>query len=448
MAVWSEVHISCIPQDFRVDPEYYQPKYLDLMSQLDRCNTQPLKTFIYPIQNGLDYREFSEDGTPYIRVGDIHDGRIHIESAVKVPIRIEDVTKDIALRTGDILFTRKGTFGQAAIVRKGGERIIISSEIMLLRLRNEIISDGTISAKYLSTFLNSQVGYLQVKRQVHGMAYYSISQSDLADISVLVPSEHVNQAITQYVSNALSTFERSKVLYAQAEALLLEELGLTALDSSHQLAYEQNFSRTQCGRRYDAEYFQPKYQQVMTLIGQSGQCIKDVVKLVKRRFRPEAGKPFEYIEIGDISSNGQVQSKPVIGEDAPSRATWIVHPDDVITSTVRPIRRLSAIIVPEQDGFVCSSGFAVLKPKDIEPQVLLVFLRLPIICEILNLYTTASMYPAISTTDLLSIPITLPSRETRRQIAEKVTGARQADREARHLLEEAKRRVEQILGEE
>ncbi|MFN6473188.1 MAG: hypothetical protein RMY36_026460 [Nostoc sp. SerVER01] len=64
-------------------------------------------------------------------------------------------------------------------------------------------------------------------------------------------------------------------------------------------------------------------------------------------------------------------------EEAPSRAQWIVKTNDVITSTVRPIRRLSALIEPEQNNYICSSGFAVLKPTKIEPEVLLVYLRSP-----------------------------------------------------------------------
>ncbi len=56
-----------------------------------------------------------------------------------------------------------------------------------------------------------------------------------------------------------------------------------------------------------------------------------------------------------------------------------------------PIRRLSAIISPEQNGHVCSSGFVVLNPKRIAPEVLLTYLRLTIICELMDLHTSASL---------------------------------------------------------
>lgn len=48
------------------------------------------------------------------------------------------------------------------------------------------------------------------------------------------------------------------------------------------------------------------------------------------------------------------------------------------------------------------------------------YLRLPLVCELLDLHTTASMYPAISTSELMKIPIALPDDATRKQIVTRV----------------------------
>jgi restriction endonuclease S subunit len=130
----------------------------------------------------------------------------------------------------------------------------------------------------------------------------------------------------------------------------------------------------------------------------------------------------------------------------------VVKSGDIITSTVRPIRRLSALVRDDQDGCVCSSGFAVLTPKaggdGIEPEVLLTYLRLPVICEILDLYTTASMYPAIPVDRLLRIPIPIPNKAARKQIVAKVQEARAARREAGRLLQQAKATLEHMIAGE
>lgn len=121
-----------------------------------------------------------------------------------------------------------------------------------------------------------------------------------------------------------------------------------------------------------------------------------------------------------VTADGEAEPETLDVADAPSRATWIVKPGDVITSLVRPIRQLSAMIHDHQGGCVCSSGFCVLSPNPsgggIEPEVLLTYLRLPLVCELLDLNTTASMYPAIPVDRLKAIPILVPDTKTRRAV--------------------------------
>ncbi len=234
-----------------------------------------------------------------------------------------------------------------------------------------------------------------------------------------------------------------KLIYQQAEDLLLSELGLQDWQPTEKTVAVKSFAESFLSSgRLDAEYYQPKQQKVMAIMRQSGLCIGDVAPLVKRKFQPDKQGEFNYIEIGNLGGEGFANSETVAMDEAPSRAQWIVKPNDVITSTVRPIRRLSALIEPEQANYICSSGFAVLKPTKIEPEVLLVYLRSPIVCEVLDLHTTASMYPAISTEDLLKIPITLPKESTRQKIIEKVRESRKAQEQSKQLLEIAKTGVE------
>lgn len=119
-----------------------------------------------------------------------------------------------------------------------------------------------------------------------------------------------------------------------------------------------------------------------------------------------------------------------------------------LIESIRTLGRWSSGGIPLRSASRPFQGSHVsLTPKGIEPELLLVYLRLPLVCELLDLHTTASMYPAISTTDLMKIPIALPDEETRSQIAVKVRGSLDARREARRLLDEAKAMVERaILG--
>jgi type I restriction enzyme M protein len=196
----------------RFDAEYYQPKYDQVEEAILNCDypSQILGSLIEPIQNGFDYREYTEEGTPYIRVGDIKNGQINFESAVKIPITIADVEKSIDLGIGDILFTRKGSFGNSAVVTELEVNGIISSEIMLVRLNTA--SKQTILPEYMSLFLNSKFGYLQVERRVHGVAYYSISQPDLASLLIPILSKPQQQKIVNKIKSSFTLKQKSKQL--------------------------------------------------------------------------------------------------------------------------------------------------------------------------------------------------------------------------------------------
>jgi type I restriction enzyme M protein len=196
----------------RFDAEYYQPKYEQAEKAVQNCDFTPQKlgSLIEAIQNGFDFREFTEEGTAYIRVGDIKQGQINIEGAAKVPITIADVDKPVGLEIGDILFTRKGSFGKSAVVTKLEVEGIISSEIMLLRLTS--IARLMILPEYVSLFLNSKFGYLQVERRVHGVAYYSISQADMANISIPILPMLEQEKIIHKMKSSFSLKLKSKQL--------------------------------------------------------------------------------------------------------------------------------------------------------------------------------------------------------------------------------------------
>ena len=110
----------------------------------------------------------------------------------------------------------------------------------------------------------------------------------------------------------------------------------------------------------------------------------------------------------------------------------------MLTSTVRPNRRLSAIVGPEQAGCVASSGFVVLQPRAVPAEVLLTYLRLPLFCELMDLHTSASLYPAISERDLLALPFP----EIPATASAAITTAMQSAHSARTLLARAQHAVE------
>jgi hypothetical protein len=309
-----------------------------------------------------------------------------------------------------------------------------------------ILRDSVYPPEYLWAYLSTRAGLSQIEREVTGATgQQHLLKSKAMRIIIPLPPKGIEAKLKRAVESSAQSAKIAARSSAEAEGLLVSTLGLDKLDLTPRLSYERSHKDALAAGRLDAEYFNPRAQNLIVALSRGRLTIADVAKLATRRFRPAPGAEFQYIEIGDVGGSGEAESTPVMGEDAPSRAQWIVQPGDVITTTVRPIRRLSAVITDDQVGYVCSSGFAVLKPTAVEPELLLAYLRLPLVCELLDLNTTASMYPAISTPDLMKIPVSLPDKPTRAKIVDKIKESFAARREAQRLLEEAKALVETAI---
>jgi hypothetical protein len=255
-------------------------------------------------------------------------------------------------------------------------------------------------------------------------------------------SEDAQDRIVRVVAKANLIRTQSGKMLESAQDSLAVALGLVNWSQPESLCYLSSFKSTRAAGRLDAEFHAPRIRRLVARLGKAGARVGDVAPARHDKFDASRQSVFQYIEISDVSGDGTVSSTTLDHADAPSRATWHVHAGDVISSMVRPIRRLSALIEPSQDDFVCSSGFVVLRPERVMPEILLTYLRLPLICELMDLHTSASMYPAISEADLLALPFAPPDETTASKIRDAVIASRAARTHATQLLDTAKRAVE------
>jgi type I restriction enzyme S subunit len=180
-----------------------------------------------------------------------------------------------------------------------------------------------------------------------------------------------------------------------------------------------NLSELEGKKRIDAEYYKPDYIRLLFRLKEVG-CVpvKDVAFPVRRKFKPKKGEYFDYIEISEVDlTTGEFNTSKIIGEEAPDRAQWVVHKDDILVSTVRPIRNAIVLIKEGKENLVCSSGFSILHPKTIQANYLFLYFKMPFIAKLLDRHTTATEYPAINWNDVLNTPIYVGSKEFQMKIS-------------------------------
>lgn len=207
-------------------------------------------------------------------------------------------------------------------------------------------------------------------------------------------------------------------------------------------------SKLEGTHRLDAEYYQPEYLKIIGSLSKlKALPIGEIAINPKRKFSPKENEKFRYIEISEIDlSTGEYNISEILGEDAPDRAQWIVEKEDVIVSTVRPILNAVTLIEEESKNLVCSSGFAVLKARKVEPEYLFVYLKSRPIVKLLDRLTTATMYPAVTVDDILNTRIYLGNENFRQEIKDRIVEAQKQLKQSKAFYSQAEDLLLQELG--
>lgn len=387
------------------------------------------------------YTEYG-DGVPFVRISDLRDGLINSETTEWISADAHILENKTALEFSDIILS-KTAYPAAAFVNV--TECNVSQDTIAVKLSKGAKSE--FKSGYIVAFLNSRLGLTLMQREFQGNVQLHLSLDD----GKKLPIPKLGYDFQTRIDNLIRLFDASndvrKQQLTEAEGALLIALGLAAWAPPEPLSYTARAADVLPAARLDAQFYAPRIRALLDLLGRDGRSVSDVAKPRRDRFSAKKCDTFHYIEIGDVEGGGGVGATFLNSADAPSRATWHVRTGDVLTSTVRPIRRLSAIVAADQDCYVASSGFAVLKPTAVSPEVLMTFLRLPVICELMDLFASASMYPAISEADILGLPLPMIPNDVGVAVTAAVQSAFTARARSRTLLAAAKRAVEIAIEE-
>ncbi|KUG25515.1 type i restriction-modification system, specificity subunit s [hydrocarbon metagenome] len=152
---------------------------------------------------------------------------------------------------------------------------------------------------------------------------------------------------------------------------------------------------------------------------------------------------FPYIEISEIDiETGCIKNiSTLLKSEAPSRAKKIVRENDIIVSTTRPSRGAISLIDSSKDGFIASTGFAVLRDFKIEGILRKYFFYILRNEQTLNQFMQRSSggnYPAITEDEMKKVLIPVPSESIQKRIVQILDEAyekkKRNEEEAQQLL--------------
>ena len=147
---------------------------------------------------------------------------------------------------------------------------------------------------------------------------------------------------------------------------------------------------------------------------------------------------FTYVDISSINAASKriVTPTTVAVSAAPSRARQMLESGDVLVSTVRPNLNAVAVVPPELNGAIGSTGFAVLRPDTakIDGRYLFHWVRAPSFVRGLIARATGASYPAVTGSVIRESKVPLPALAEQFRIAEMLDKADEVSRKRQESL--------------
>lgn len=449
---YSIVQYSALAGALRLDAEYYRPSFLEQSRTLQALSTKPLVELCEKIDVGFVSSmtaHFVDDGIPLLRTQNVGEFLVNTESGlVKIDETFHQKLKKSQVSPGQVLVARSGSIGAAAVVPTGF-LAANSADIIILQPKPELLPE------YLAAFLNSRYGKFQILRGSSGGIQGHINLFSLEQLTVPVLEPAEQQRIQEIVLRGIREVENSRDLYKKAEQLLLDTLGVQNLEVEEDgpAIATVMMSQIREAERLDAEYFQPKYEQLAKLLRSFGSVpFGECIITISPRFDPqnEPDKQFSYVELANIDASiGIVHgTTQIIGRDAPSRARRTLATGDVIVSSVEGSLEKAALVHESETGFIASTGFFQLRSSQIFPEVMLVLVRSIIFRAQLQQRTTGTILSAIPSKSLQSILVPVLESQSQREIASLVRQSHEARQQAQVCFDEAKRLVETTIEQQ
>lgn len=454
MIAYSIIQKSQLESAHRMDPQYYQPEYLELEEKIyvtgsyKRWKDIQGRFITGPFGSEFKVNDYIPDARyRYIRGKDVKDFFLLCDDNVYIPRKDYERLKKYSLREGDILVSVVGTLGNAIIVDGSDIPAIFSCKSTAFRT-------DVINPYYFIAYLNSRYGQKLLERSVRGAVQTGLNIDDLKLLPVYIPPQEEQKLIAAIVLRAKQEQDKSKLLYSKAENLLLEELGLKDFELEDELSYVVNLSDVKSAHRADAAYFQPKYRKIEEKLVKDFNAKKinylDFIKVTTGQYSEEYatqtdGKP--YIRGTDLSK-GTIEIDDLVYID-PNKQ----HPlkkageGDVVVTRVGTIG-ISARLPKEVEGGTISDNLIRLRFQEETLNSYYVSLFLNTIgSQLMIRASRGSVQARLNQETLREIILPVPHKPTQKKIADLVIQSHEAAKKAKDLLEKAEREVERFVEE-
>ena len=423
--------------DLRIDAEYWHPIFI--RNSVLVSPHQKLRDFVCQNVANIKSSPINRD-FEYLEISQISLNSFEYQT-IPVQLGEEPDRAHYLLKRGDVVVSTVRPNRNAVAFIKADD-IVGSSGLAVLRPDN-------IEAEYLLAFCKTNYFVNCLMRANKASMYPAVSINDILDTPLFVPAESFRLLIVETVKNSIFARDKAKHIYVEAQTLLLSELGLAGWQPKQQLTFVKNFSDMERAERFDADYFQPKYDEIVNAIKNCSDgwdtlgnlaTLKKCVEVGSKAYL-ETGIPF--IRVSNLSPFEITEDKYIseelyaeIKEHQPQQGEILLSKDAT--------PGIAYYLREEPKKMIPAGGVLRLKSKSdrINNEYLTLVLNSILTQELVNRDVGGSVILHWRPDQVANTIIPILPQEKQTEIQQKVVESFRLRNRAKHLLECAKSAVE------
>ena len=349
------------------------------------------------------------------------------------------------IEKGELLIEVKGKAEKVAIVYDDiPEKILVSGSLFKLKVNNKILRE------YLLAFLLCKYGSMFKDRSKTNLLISYISKPDLYNIPIPSVSNKFQNEISKLIKQSHIVLKESKILYKEAEELLLKELDLLNFTPSEENIAIKSFKESfETSGRLDGEYYQPKYNELITYIKKTKFDKLGNIVNIKKSIEPgseayqDEGIPF--IRVSNITKSGITDteihlSKDILKEEDlkklyPTKDTILLSKDGTVGIAYK---------IKNETEIITSGALLhlMIKREDVLPEYLTLVLNSLIVQLQADRDAGGSIIKHWKPSEIQEILIPIIDISVQNQIEERIKKSFLLKEESKQLLDLAKKAVE------
>ncbi len=434
--------------DFRIDANTYKKDYIRTEKVLLCNNLSKISDAMKTIQNFGAYSlcnniNFVDSGIPFLMTQNIRHNYIDWNYLRYIDEKSHAILHKSHCKRNQVLVTMAGEYlGRVAVYDKD---FTCSS--------NQAIAKITFKKQYhpylISTFLNTRYGQNQINRFKTITGQPNINMALISSLLFPVFSENFADSIEKVYLLSNNLKEKCSQLYREAQNLLLLELGLLNYMPTKEAVAIKTFSESfNVSGRFDAEYYQPKYDDIISKLKEISHNTLGNLLTIKKSIEPgsecygDEGIPF--VRVSNLSkfelSNPEIRIPRNIVSNVkslyPKKDTILLSKDGSV-----------GIAYKVTDDLSCITSGAILHLKIINKDELLPdYITLVLNSLVVQLQAERDAGGSIiqhwKPSEIEQVIIPILGLDLQKQISDKVQESFKLRKKSNLLLEQAKQAVE------